>query len=91
MKVLTLATDGSYQEVDIQPGSGGEQVYFSKGDITSECLAYRGDALTDINGSVAGWRIKKLLYDGTNYTELLAEGSSNFDKVWDNRLTYSYS
>jgi len=47
-------------------------------------------------GSVAAdetWQITKLVYDANqNITQVLyASGNKKFDKVWNDRTTYSYS
>jgi len=53
---------------------------------------YVGEAKPGIATDEKGWRIKKITYDGDNPTQIdWAEGNRNFDKIWDNRATYSYS
>lgn len=43
--------------------------------------------------SEAKWQIYKMNYDANNNMDELrwADGNDNFDKVWDNRATYSYA
>ena len=66
----------------------------------TQMIAYNSDNLTEYVGeaepgtatSEAKWRIKKLVYSGTNVTQILwAGGNAKFDKVWDNHTSYSYS
>ena len=54
---------------------------------------YVGEALEGTAKSAASWRIKKLTWDANgNCTDLQwADGNDNFDNIWDNRTTYSYS
>ena len=54
---------------------------------------YIGDAVTGTATSAAAWRIKKITYDASNNPTGIqwADGSTKFDKVWDDRTTYSYS
>lgn len=39
------------------------------------------------------WRIRKIIYDGSNrqVAILWADGSGDFDKSWDDRAGYNYS
>ena len=41
------------------------------------------------NGSV--WSIKKVVEVGNNVTITCAEGTKDFDNIWDDRLTLTYS
>lgn len=59
--------------------SGSNLLYFG--------LAKPGSA----NGS-AVWRIYRLTWSGSNLTAItLADGNSNFDNIWNNRTSLSYS
>jgi len=37
------------------------------------------------------WRIKKMLKVGTIYTFKFADGNSNFDNIWDDRASLTYT
>jgi len=53
---------------------------------------YIGEAYPGYATSVARWRIKKLTYDGSNVTQIdWADGNDDFDNVWDDRASLSYS
>lgn len=56
-------------------------------------LIYHGKAFVGSKKSDACWSIKKILYDvNNNPTDIKwADADDNFDKVWDNRTSYSYS
>lgn len=54
---------------------------------------YIGYAIPGSIVSSATWRIKKMTYDIVNNPTNIqwADGNTNFDNIWDNRATYSYS
>jgi hypothetical protein len=55
-------------------------------------VEYLGIALPNVATSSSGWQIRKMVYSGSDVVAILfAGGTSDFDKVWDLRTTYSYS
>ncbi len=59
-------------------------------DEASTTIAYIGEASPGVSSSTAAWRIKRL--DTTAGVHITwANGTSQFDKIWDNRASYSYS
>lgn len=53
---------------------------------------YVGEAPIGVATSAANWRIYRLHLTGTNsVSRTWADGSDLFNKVWDNRNTYTYS
>lgn len=59
-------------------------------DEASATITYVGEADPGTAASASAWRIKRL--DSTSGLLITwADGDSNFDKVWDNRASYSYS
>jgi hypothetical protein len=53
---------------------------------------YAGFALPGTLTSATGWAIRKMTAVGDNITATdWASGNTKFDKVWDNRTTYTYS
>lgn len=54
---------------------------------------YLGQALPGTTSAAQGWSIRKISYDvNLNPVAILfAEGSIDFDKVWDDRASYSFS
>jgi hypothetical protein len=55
-------------------------------------IIYLGKAAPGTATTATGWQIQKFTYSGTNVTKIeWAGGSPNFDKVWDDRSSYSYS
>ena len=54
---------------------------------------YVGEAFPGTGKAATGWRIKRITYDANdNATDVQwADGTSQLDKVWDDRLNYTYS
>jgi len=69
-----------------------EMPYAKRVDFISDNELYKGEAAVGSSESSAVWRIHKLLIgeDG-DVTEIWADGNSNYDNVWTNRLSYIYS
>ena len=66
--------------------------YKYRAEYSSYNVIYEGWALPGIATSVARWKICKHTYSGTNLTQTdWADGNKNFDNVWDDRGTLSYS
>lgn len=55
-------------------------------------VLYKGEADPGSSTSDPVWKIEKYEYDANgNVTAVLfAEGTADFDKVWDNRESYNY-
>lgn len=49
-----------------------------------------GEAAPGTADSAPAWRIKKMLTIGSVFRIVWADGTSVFDKVWDDRATYTY-
>ena len=53
---------------------------------------YIGEAVSGSLSSTTVWRIKKITYSVNNPTKIeWANGTTNFDKEYDERATYTYS
>ena len=59
-------------------------------DEVSATTTYVGEAGPGRATSAAVWRIRKIDISGTVTTESYADKSTDFNKVWDDRLSYSY-
>ena len=79
-----------------------EEIFFESQEdsvaLTYRCayeinnLIYVGAAKTGSLTSDPMWRIKKRVFSGVNVIAVLyADGNPQFDNVWDNRESYSYS
>ncbi len=68
-------------------GGGSSSVsYITMMDDTGTYL-YVGEAVPGTSTSSANWRIRRV----ADTSVLYADGNSNFDNVWDNRTSLSYS
>ena len=80
-------TDESYLKVSVQDDLLITQVQENSGDANIE---YVGKALPGAATGSPSWKIKKI--DCTTGTIItLADGNLNFDNIWDNRESLSYS
>lgn len=62
-----------------------------KVDQSNPLEIYIGDALPGSATSAAVWRIKRVVTSGLARAVEFADGNTNFDNVWDNRVSLSYS
>lgn len=60
-------------------------------DVPVAGTTYEGYALPGTLNGTPAWKIKKIVVAGALTTTTYASGNSNFDKVWDDRATYTYS
>ena len=52
---------------------------------------YVGESMPGSSPASSKWKIYKLTYSGTNVViKAWANGSKKFDKIWDDRATYTY-
>ena len=67
------------------------EVQYNRLIDTVDHFIYIGEALPGSATSDAKWRIKRVDQQaGDDYTIIWAEGSADFDKIWDDRLTLTY-
>jgi hypothetical protein len=60
-------------------------------DDVSSSVTYIGEASFGSSEASAVWRIFKLSLSGTVTSITWADGNDEFDNVWDDRLTLSYT
>ena len=60
-------------------------------DEVSSVLSYVGDAAFNQSEASAVWRIKRIQTTGTVLKIEWADGNDNFDNIWANRASLSYS
>lgn len=69
-----------------------QQTYTKLIDTVSDLLWYYGEAVPDSITSLAVWRIQQITFDNVgNVESVFFAGSGNFNQVWDNRATLTYS
>lgn len=55
-------------------------------------VTYKGEAIPGTLTSAALWRVSRITIQADGDIEIVfADGDSNFDNIWDNRLSLSYS
>ena len=52
---------------------------------------YVGEALPGTGEAEAKWRIKRIEEIGDDFNILWANGEATFDKIWNDRVSYTYS
>ena len=89
--------DGSYvnpateeKQNDIIAALGGFSDYAVEVAV-SDNYTYVGEASPGTDISSALWRIKRVEEDGDDTHILWADGNSDFDNIWDNYASLSYS
>lgn len=60
-------------------------------DTSTTGTYYVGEAVPNSATSSALWRISKVAVSSTLTTVKFADGNDNFDGIWDDRASYSYS
>lgn len=80
-------------QLDVGQGPSGVigSAYAIRIDEFSSTIIYRGEAVAGSADSSSVWRIQKIVISGASTSVTWADANANFDKVWTNRLTYSYS
>lgn len=75
------------------PGTSEEEMAYAKRtDFATESLIYRGEAAVGSATSASVWRIRRLtLAADDDVTEEWAGGTAEFDKIWDDRASLTYS
>lgn len=65
--------------------------YTTRLDEVSATITYVGEADPDTLTSEALWRIKRLDTTNDDLVILWADGDANFDNIWDDRASLTYS
>jgi len=62
-------------------------------NVTTAGVTYVGKALPGTGTAAASWQIQKIDESGSPETTVItfADGDANFDNVWDDRASLSYS
>ena len=60
-------------------------------DQANSTTTYVGEAIAGSAVADAVWRIKKIVCANSDLTITWADGNTNFDNVWNNRATITYS
>lgn len=82
----------SLEEVIIINQKEDSELYISEVDFITDDELYRGEAVPGSLTSAPAWRIRHIVIaaDGDVSTRF-ADGDTNFNNVWNNRASLSYS
>lgn len=88
--------DGEYREVRVtEQGemcvSSTDPTMTTRIDEVSSSVLYIGTAKIGTATSSALWQVQKVTVVGTVTGIFWADGNSNYDNVWDNRASLTYS
>jgi len=92
-----VLVDGRFQELPIGDSVVGitseeDTVYSKQTDFVGDTVIYKGEAIPGSLTSASVWRVRKLTLAGDgDVTEIWADGNANFDNVWDDRASLTYS
>lgn len=89
----TQSSDKRGMDVYVIGGSlgGGATEYETRVDEPNAATTYVGQAATNSAVGDPVWKIKRILISGTETIIEWADGNSNFDNVWNNRASLTYS
>lgn len=80
-----------------QPGPAGPAglsedsvAYARQTDFVGDTVIYKGEAEAGSLFSSPIWRIRKIVLTGDDVSEIWADGNTNFDNIWDNRVSLNY-
>jgi hypothetical protein len=92
---LDTGGDGVASPVTEQvPGTlptSGASLALRTDNPSAGAITYVGDAAVGAATSAAAWRIKRITVSGDLATVEWADGNQNFDNIWDNRASLTYS
>lgn len=83
-----LTLSGNYSKAVI----GENMPYATRVDFIDSTTMYKGEAVVGTLDSGSTWRISKYVFGvDSDVTITWASGNDNFDKVWNDRVSLSYS
>ena len=70
-----------------------ETMYSEQIDFVGDTVIYRGWANPGTATSTSSWRIRRTTFVGSDEDVVheWADGNDNFDNIWDDRASYTYS
>lgn len=79
--------------IESNPGGGDPLVIYKAIEIDSvdNLTTYIGYSKINTDSSLANWKIVKVVETDEKSILTWANGNQLFDKIWDNRLSYTYS
>ena len=85
--------NGNISELPNTDKLWGDDSLASRVDFVGDNIIYKGEAEPGTLTSASAWRIKKIEFIGADedVETTFADGNGDFDKIWNNRLSYTYS
>lgn len=83
---LAIAADGSIKITEVEAPA-----LVAKVDVASDVLFYKGWAVSGSSTSTATWRIQRIEKVGNVFTKAWADGDRNYNNIWDNRASLTYT
>lgn len=74
--------------IEMQINNGA---YAQRTDDTGTGTIYRGWTVPGTAPSAGAWRITRIVETSGDFVMTFADGNNNFDNIWDNRASLSYS
>jgi ABC-type phosphate/phosphonate transport system substrate-binding protein len=95
-RLIVTSSEQGPKGVQGDPGTSEDDVPYAKRiDAVSsgtDNIYYKGEAVPGTLESAAGWRIRKVVVENDDdVTETWANGTAAFDKIWNDRLSYTFS
>ena len=85
---LNLAAVTANNELKVAASS---VTYTTRIDDASATTTYIGKATVGASEASASWQIQRIVESGSVSSFTYADGNENFDNVWNNRASLSYS
>jgi hypothetical protein len=91
IRELTYGLDRIPQNPDL--GMNPDFSYAQRVDEASATVFYKAWAAPGSSSADAAWRLQRITLSSTeaDATTEWADGNTNYDKIWDDRATYTYS
>jgi hypothetical protein len=90
LKILLANSNGDFIS-DKSPVLTGQPNLRQEADTTDGTVIYFGSAELTSETSDGVWKIQKIIISGSDISVTWADGNSNFDNIYDNRTSLSYS
>lgn len=87
---LGYGADGAYMDLDERPATDAS-ILAARVDEAPGGVTYVGTAAAGALPGAATWRIKRLTESGGDVTVEWADGDTDYDNIWNDRASLTYS